>query len=117
MRPFLYIFTFYLLFLSVQPCGDLVPADAPDQAAFGQANFEKQAPSGPDDCPDPGHECSPFCICSCRQVPAAQEILTAAPDQETKIIVSVLPKTAFQNNYSHQLTGSIWQPPKNNSIV
>lgn len=111
MKLFSAIFIIYLAFLAVQPCEDLVARDGFDDHA---ASVEQTAPQ--DDCPDsaPDHECSPFCICSCRQMSAMQFDLKAALTPNVKFDRHTISSHVFNNDYSHQFLDTIWQPPKNN---
>jgi hypothetical protein len=113
MKIFCAIFSFYLLLLAVQPCQDFVPEGMARQVQ----SCEKALRCESDQMPPDDHECSPFCTCSCKQAPAAQENFYQPSEQEIAAIMPQTPADTFQNNYFHQFPDTIWQPPKNNSIV
>jgi len=114
MRVFCLIFSFYLLLLSVQPCRDLAVAGFP-QAKIENEQSNLQNHEDTEDCET--HECSPFCICSCRQVSVTYTFSALAIKQETTTFTKESPKVFFQDNYYHQYFDSIWQPPKSNFIA
>jgi hypothetical protein len=112
MKTFSIIFSFYLLLLAIQPCPDLFSAHE-----AGNDTSRITLPFGADECPDEERECSPLCNCSCRQVTVSHLAEIRPPHSQNKIARGAVLSAAFQNNYSHQLSNSIWQPPKNNFIV
>jgi hypothetical protein len=110
MRAFCFIFIFYLLFLSAQPCQDLAagefarPPMASEQTRL-QNNYDSQPESG---------ECSPFCICLCRQISATDDFPVFASRGKTAFLTNAPVPIFYRNDYSHQHLTFIWQPPKFN---
>jgi hypothetical protein len=103
MKFFRVIFAFYLLLLSAQPCRDFA---ADDFCSLQSENEQTQMRNDRGDSGSESGECSPFCICSCRQ--ASELSLTEA------VAVSTRSTRQFscRSHYSHQPLSFIWQPPK-----
>jgi hypothetical protein len=113
MKAFCFIFTIYLLFLSVQPCQDFESGGF--SSASPETGQQKLLLSG-GDCENENetHECSPFCICSCRQVSTSYNLTALSVTENSEAVVMNSPAVFYQNNYSNQYLNSIWQPPKFN---
>jgi hypothetical protein len=111
MRVFCFIFSFYLLLLSVQPCQDFAasrfsyPQIENEQAKLHDADKDMQSES---------HECSPFCICSCRQISVADNFSSPLSKVEVAAFAKSTVQIFYRNTYSHQHLNFIWQPPKFN---
>ncbi|MGI8849068.1 MAG: DUF6660 family protein [Pyrinomonadaceae bacterium] len=111
MKVFCFIFSFYLLLLSVQPCQDF----AASEFSRPQTGSEQTLlhPSG-EDTQTETHECSPFCICSCRQVSVKYDFSIFSLPKEITVFAKLTAQISYQDDYSHQHFDSIWQPPKFN---
>ena len=110
MRPATLTIILYILFLLTQPCQDVL-------AARGLVDDEARVAvqmSSPSDCDEKGtgDDCSPFCICSCRTVPAGEHFVTFVP--EPKILAPIARKSpiCYTNPQTNSFTSTVWQPPK-----
>ena len=107
VRPTAFVVVFYILFLLTQPCQDVLgaPSSFRGEASAGQAAEDKG-------CEDSDDNCSPFCICSCRQAPAGYFSIETAP----KMKATIAPIWTIEEDYTCRITasytGSVWQPPK-----
>jgi hypothetical protein len=95
----------------VQPCQDFAPAGESlnPQSESEQARLQD---GGEGDRQEDTHECSPFCICSCRQVSTSYNLTVLSMAEEVTAVAAASPAVFYQNNYSNQYLSSIWQPPK-----
>jgi hypothetical protein len=113
MKVFCFIFSVYLLVLSVQPCQDLgngefsYPETGNEQTLLHDGNAPQQE----------AHECSPFCICSCRQVSVTYNFSVLSLPKEVAVFAKAGAQVTIQNHYSRQYPDLIWQPPKFNFIA
>jgi hypothetical protein len=110
MKLFCFIFSFYLLLLSVQPCQDF----AAGEFSRPPTGNEQMLLYNDEDTQTETHECSPFCICSCRQVSFKNNFSVFSLSKEIAVFAKLTSQIYYQNNYSHQHLDSIWQPPKFN---
>jgi hypothetical protein len=113
MKAFCFIFSFYLLFLSVQPCQDF-EAGGFSYAPVGNERQAVMQHNSGGETESETHECSPFCICSCRQVSTSYNLVVLSITENTEAVVTTSQANLYQNNYSNQYLNSIWQPPKFN---
>ncbi|WP_367916120.1 DUF6660 family protein [Leadbetterella sp. DM7] len=105
MRLFAYIFSIYILALSVVPCSDAYNDCQNDTAykEYSQAHNHHT---------DHNDNCSPFCTCTCCSTSVNLKF-TSHKFQITKLVVSSqitypVRDFSFVSNYY----GNIWQPPK-----
>jgi hypothetical protein len=111
MRVFCFIFSLYLLLLSVQPCQDFAASEFP----LPQIENERaQLSNDGENTESESHECSPFCICSCRQVSVTDKIPVLSSTEEIAVFTKSSTQITYRSDYSHQHLNSIWQPPKFN---
>lgn len=109
MKVFRLIFIVYLLVLSVQPCRDLGDSRfSYSKAENGQTMLNGDAPQ------QETPECSPFCICSCRQVSVTDNFSALSLPKEIAVLTATASLVTSRNDYSRQYPDSIWQPPKFN---
>ncbi len=90
MRVFCFIFSFYLLLLSVQSCQDFAAGDfSLSQIKNELSSLNREGENAKSE----NHKCSPFCICSCRQISITDNINACSSNKEiatfTKSIVQV----------------------------
>jgi hypothetical protein len=107
MKVFCFIFSFYLLILSWQPCQDLVNIDSfHSQNTYAQTDFHNSQEQNESD------DCSPLCICSCCQISFDSNNF-GFPEPEN-IKVEILQKSInfYKNPYQKNYNPNIWQPPK-----
>lgn len=107
MRFFCIIFSFYLLFLSWQPCQDITA-----NKVIHQKNYAEQPDFHVTQEQNETDDCSPFCICSCCQTSVTYANLFF---RITNIITNkITSKTSafYQNPDEKTYQNSIWQPPK-----
>jgi hypothetical protein len=113
MKIFCFIFSFYLLLLSTQPCQDL----AAGGDTFLQMENKQILPREDGKPQTENHECSPFCICSCRQMSISYNYTALARTELAAITIRKISKARTQDNYTDQHLDTIWQPPKFNFAV
>ena len=105
MKTFTFTFIFYILLLLAQPCQDtFVQVSRNDESE----TINERQPAEDDTQPE---DCSPFCICACRQVPTAYHYFTSI-NVEVKGSATRAPAFEYQNPYTKNFHDSIWQPPK-----
>ena len=108
MRVFAYIFSIYILALSVMPCSD-VYNDCKSDTALAQSSQSHNHKS------DHNDVCSPFCTCTCCSVSANPQF-TPFVVKVAKPLVTT--KLTFPNRdffFVSNFYGNIWQPPKVNA--
>jgi len=107
---FVALIMFVQIFAAVStPCPDAISSGS--MFATGSVRVASDM-TAPDEGEDHDDECSPFCICSCRQIPAAS-VTFCEPPKETAMNAPARnvvferrddPETTFQK--------PIWQPPQ-----
>lgn len=106
MKTFTFTFILYILLLLTQPCQD----------AFAQVSGNDKSDPVNIQHPIEGNEqpedCSPFCICACRQIPSAYQHFTSVAILDVAAAVTPPPTFEYQNPYTKNFYDSIWQPPK-----
>ena len=111
MKVFTYIFSFYMILLSLAPCGD--GGNGIIEIVHNILNIEYEHISDHEEhsnsCGD--DSCTPFCICSCCSTP----VYTIDHFEEPTISIFSQPDTKpsfIPNLVSSSINLSIWQPPK-----
>ena len=112
MKLLLYIFTIYMIALSLVPCGDGGGGviNFIDYFAGIERTEHSDHEQHSNDCGD--DLCSPFCVCSC---------CSTVFDAPAKLPLRIYPPTPtpegtptyFTHLISSSFNHSIWQPPKN----
>lgn len=109
MRVFWFIFSLYLLLLFVQPCPDCAASEFP----YPQIENEQTQPQyDREHTESESRECSPFCICSCRQVFVTDKIPVPSSNGTIVCFLNSTARISYQSKYSHQHLKLIWQPQK-----
>ena len=110
MRPARFAIILYILFLLTQPCQDVLAAHGP---GYDDASVAAEV-SPPSDCNDEeaGDDCSPFCICSCRTVPAREYSVSLVSGSEPFTTVTRKAPANYTNPQTKSFAATIWQPPK-----
>jgi hypothetical protein len=98
------IFSFYILILSLLPCGD--KSDCKDNSA----SHIEYGTTDHSDHPQDSETCSPFCICVCcgqtiNFLSFQQLAFNINPVSEKQIIF-------YRQSVLQEITSAIWQPPK-----
>lgn len=108
MRHLAFIFSIYLLALSLMPCSD-VPDERQSNAAKRELikSYSHQA--------DRNDICSPFCTCNCCSTSVSLKFIpylirSVKPNAGTALQYPIRDFTLVSNFY-----GNIWQPPKINA--
>lgn len=105
MKFICYIFSFYVLLLSVVPCVDAVGASVSNEHLTLQSSQDNGQSNKED------NDCSPFCTCACCGCNAFN-----VPCFYTVVSCSEFVSENFICNYSvcfsSDFISSIWQPPK-----
>ena len=109
MRIAVFILAAQILALLSQPCEDTFgPAALTTANGFvAEQTFENSRPES-----EPEEDCSPFCICTCRQVPAADVSSLLPENVELPIIVTTESEFQYDESLIHLFRPSIWQPPR-----
>ncbi len=107
---FIFVFSFYLLFLSAQPCQDF--ADGEFSRPQSENEQVRLHDGGERDRESESGECSPFCICSCRQVSANYNFTSLPKAKEAAVFTESTDGISYRSDYLHQPLDSIWQPTK-----
>ena len=111
MKVFCFIFSVYILLLSLAPCDELTA-----MAEFENANVSQETFIHNDFQTDEnGDDCSPFCICSCCHFSTVYQFKTFSVTEKITILAVSTPENSYQNPYLKDHKNSIWQPPKFNS--
>lgn len=111
MKIATYIFTTYMLALSLVPCGD--SGSGITEIASHFFDLEQRQLSDHEqhsnDCDD--DTCSPFCVCSCCSISINVPNNTFLLDRHIPLISQKL--VSYDSNfYPSGFSNSIWQPPK-----
>ncbi|MEP7214575.1 MAG: hypothetical protein ABI791_15980 [Acidobacteriota bacterium] len=110
MRRFVsLLLIFCVLILVAQTCDEVATASVEASAVSAQSNYFQTSVHDPSDTTD---KCSPFCICSCRQVPSLQENHAELPERVVDPISSREIQPHRVTPHGSSFTESIWQPPK-----
>lgn len=108
MRLFVFIFSTYLLALSIMPCTDM--QNGQDDRSSHQLEQTRDNHS------DSSDLCSPFCLCSCCGTVSENLLQFEAFDFSKAKTNATLQLTSYYNPYFIAgFYGNIWQPPKVNS--
>lgn len=113
MRIFGFIFTAYILALSLQPCQEWnIPAETPGgiNAVYSRSDHVSGIKTEEDDC-------SPFCVCSCCYVSVADRYFPFALPKEAAAVPETTLSADYQNPNLDAHVTPIWQPPKFWSIA
>ncbi|WP_368407646.1 DUF6660 family protein [Chryseobacterium edaphi] len=105
MKFLVFIFTFYLMAISLVPCSDV-----DENSGFSETKVERLQ-----DNHQSGHSdvCSPFCTCNCCQMTVASFKIEPLLDFPAHIQIYFSKKILFQkNDFAYQVYDHIWQPPK-----
>jgi len=104
MKFFAYIFSIYILALSVMPCSDASNdcRSKTEVAERADAHSHKS---------DHNDTCSPFCICSCCNTPV-NITFDSFSIKVNKPVATSLKIPVFNFFFASNYYGSIWKPPK-----
>jgi len=112
MKVFCFIFTIYILFLSLQPCEEMT---ALAELRAEKVSHERQIQAG-EQAGEKTDDCSPFCICSCCHFSTVYQLKSFSVTNKITVSAISRPNFSYQNPYYQNYKTSIWQPPKFNSI-
>lgn len=107
MKFFVYIFSLYILALSVVPCSDTYYGHNGDRAVAAYSQSHGKV--------DKNDTCTPFCTCSCCCTSVNPEIEPIQICFEKIPPVSVVKFSLRNINVFSNYHGNIWQPPKMNA--
>lgn len=105
MRPFVIIFAFYILALSIMPCSDVHNdcVKTENQITQNENHNHKS---------DHNDFCSPFCTCNCCQTVMTIDF-TNTTFKVKHLFAESDVKVAISNfSFVSSFFGTIWQPPK-----
>lgn len=97
------IVAFFLLFMSLLPCGDTLECNYKAMAQVSTADGHKQHAHS-------SEICSPFCICSCCAV--STYFAPAQKLQVSKIIIPTQKFPLYNVVFNTEAHYTIWQPPQ-----
>ncbi|MEZ5055222.1 MAG: DUF6660 family protein [Chitinophagales bacterium] len=102
MKYLVFIFSIYVLALSVVPCSDI------KNECFNQKATEKQHHHNQ----DADDNCTPFCTCTCciNGVTIANPQHLVTDNFYTSTTIEKIP--TFNTQFISSFEGNIWQPPK-----
>ena len=110
MKVFCFIFSLYILFLSLQPCEEMTAnVDLRVNKAMEQTQIDGQPAEKCDDC-------SPFCICACCHFSTAYQFRTFSVTGKITASAIFRANFSYRNPYSQAYKNPVWQPPKFNSM-
>src|SRR6476620_3019088 len=110
MKVFCFIFTVYVLFLSLQPCAEMT---AIAEFRAGKVSQETQIQAG-EQTDEKTDDCSPFCICSCCHFSTVYQFKSFSVTNKITESVISRPNFSYQNPSYQIYKTPIWQPPKFN---
>lgn len=107
MRFFVFIFSIYILALSLVPCNDVYNGHNREKtvAAYSQSHGKA----------DKNDTCTPFCTCSCCNISASPETDPIKICFEKTLSLSIVKFPLGNITIFSNYNGSIWQPPKMNA--
>ena len=105
MKFFAYIFSIYILALSVMPCSDA----SNDCRSKTEVAERADAHSHKNDTND---ICSPFCTCTCCSVSANPKFTPFSIKIAKLVVVSKLTFPNREFSFVSNFYGNIWRPPK-----
>ncbi len=98
----------HIFLLLGQPCADVFVSERDLSASKVLTKSIGEIPEDPTEEDD----CSPFCICSCRQVPAAFDKFTQPENIVERSSDNSKASFEYKNLLALDFSNSIWQPPK-----
>ncbi len=110
MKLFCFIFSVYILLLSLAPCEEFA---VKAELRFDKVSEQIQIQTTDEETSD---DCSPFCICSCCHFSTVYQFKTFAVTNKITISAILKLENLYQNPYAQDFKTSVWQPPKFNSI-
>lgn len=102
MKSFIYIFSCYLLFLSLIPCSDEAYAATKDEVKISVRILDAHSEHGLD-------SCTLFCQCSCCSASVIAQYNTKA---NTRILKEDVLRFYFTDLFLSPYAHNIWQPPQ-----
>jgi hypothetical protein len=109
VKHFWFLFSIYILLLSVLPCGDI--EDCQHKASNTVSNFQSSNTDHQNHHHNAEH-CSPFCTCSCCSIACSVFEIQKLQFRKISIHHSEL-KIALRNDFTlYHFLENIWQPPK-----
>jgi hypothetical protein len=112
MKIFCFVFSFYILLLSLAPCGEMTAIGELQNKEISQQT-QIQTDTQTD---ENGDDCSPFCICSCCHFSTAYQFKTFSVTNKVTVSAMFRAENLYQNPYAKEYKTSVWQPPKFNLI-
>lgn len=101
MKLFVYIFSFYILALTVQPCQDGITDIT--------ISYEQQ--EDPHDHESHQETCSPFCSCACCGIASSDIELNTVDSSEELLEYKTTHTSFYKNFYFKEFIALIIQPP------
>jgi len=103
MKIFSFILSFFLLFISCLPCGDMQECTTQVEQAVTAAVDHQNHQHG-------AEACTPFCYCTCCAASVISQNDTGL--QATKPLFHPDEHTVLNDFFLSQNLSNIWQPPK-----
>lgn len=112
MKVFCFIFSVYILLLSLAPCSEMIEfAESLNKKPSQQVTLQNDNKTDAN-----GENCSPFCICSCCHFSTVYQFKTFSVTSKQIVQPVSTNPNFYQNPYAKEYKTSVWQPPKFNSI-
>ncbi len=106
MKFFCFIFSIFLLILSVLPCNESVECYDISKTIISQTDSHNNHTHETD-------QCTPFCICTCCGVYFFQIQTPFLSSKENVVVLdNEKLKTVYSFFYKQNISSKIWQPPK-----
>ena len=108
MKVFCFSFIVYFVLLITQPCEDILAyVDSCNGKNTEIVHLDNTSDSDPQ-----ADDCSPFCICSCCSLSAADRSVARYISASIESVSIEIEAIEYLNPYSKAHQNSIWQPPK-----
>ena len=103
MKPFFFILSCFMLYLSCLPCGDSLECNVKTEQKISATDNHQQHDHRTE-------ACTPFCTCSC--CPSSVFFTPFAKAQDTHVHIQSIKYSLFDITFDSDVFSSIWQPPR-----
>jgi len=103
MKFFAFIMSFFLLYLSCQPCGDSKECNEKSELKISATHNHQEHNHN-------AESCTPFCTCSC--CPTSVFFSSYFKTLDSKAITQAEKFPLYDVTFDSEVFSSIWQPPQ-----